>query len=99
MRKYKSAYLKPYIRKAKKQVFYSSNASDIMVCIAMSAYEHHKGDVYILTQRGTNKVIEIGSSKETIKRRLLAVSNKKNNHRCKKFNSWRNGIKIYCQKQ
>lgn len=99
MRKYKSAYLKPYIRKAKKQDFYGSNASDIMVCIAMSIYKCYQGDVYVLTQRGSNRVIDIAKSKEEIKIRLLAVSNKKNNHRCKKFNSWRNRIKIYCQKQ
>lgn len=96
MKKYKSAYLKPYIRKAKKQDFNARNASSISVCISQANYEGKKA--YVLVQRGSSSVILMSESKERLKSLIAVVGFKKNKKRMKKFNKWRNNIKHYCRK-
>ena len=98
MRKYKSAYLKPYIRKAKKQDFNGVNASDLSIAILMGMFADYPKDVYVLVQRGSNKVVSIKRSREEIKRYVATIGFQKRDHIGKKFNKWSNDVKHYCRK-
>lgn len=86
-------YLKPYIRKAKKKDFNPKNASSLRVCIRGAIFEDIP-KCYVLVQKGSNKVIDFGLSKDEIKKSLLICHGK---HRNRKFNKWRNKIKKYAQ--
>ena len=94
MKKYKSAYLKPYIRVAKKKDFNECNASDFSVFLDMLYYEDRKA--YVLVQRGCKEVIEMRGSREELQRSLVAIRHKK--HIKKAYNQWSNGIKNTCQR-
>lgn len=93
MRKYKSAYLKPYIRKIKPSDVNNKNCSmDVYIKLGLweEGFERLK---YIMIQRGTDSIMMVGNSKQEIKKSLLSVRKNRG------FNKWRNWIKNYCQKK
>lgn len=88
------AYLKPYIRKAKKKDFNPKNASSLRICIKGAFFEdEHK--CYVLVQRGSNEVIDFGFTKDELKYSIPFIGKK---HKNKKFNQWRNMVKHFAQK-
>lgn len=98
MRKYKSAYLKPYIRRAKKQDFNGTNAIDFRTAILMALLKEIKNkNIYVLVQRGSNKVLTLSTSKYKLKNKYAVVWVEKK-HKSKRFNKWCNDIKHYCRK-
>ncbi|MDB1923373.1 hypothetical protein ABHA37_08095 [Clostridium tertium] len=87
MRKYRSAYLKPYMRrKTKKDVNYRD--CDFRTYLRL-CFPHFK---YVMVQRGTNHIIACGRSKQELKREIFIV--KKNND----FKKWTNNAKRIQQK-
>lgn len=87
------AYLKPYIRRAKKKDFEPQKASSLRTCIRAAFFEDMP-KCYVLVQRGSNKVIDYGLSKDELKSSILFCQGK---HRNKKFNQWTNVVKNYAQ--
>lgn len=87
MRKYKSAYLKPYIRRLRKSDKGADLRNDIRIITADVL-----GYRYVMVQRGSNLVTDIGKTKHEIKQHLLAVRTNRD------YNKWANRMKHYCQK-
>lgn len=87
MRKYKSSYGKPYIRKITPKDRENTNC-DFTTFIAMS----FNSTKYVIVQRGINGICACGKSKQQLKRSILVVN--KNKH----FNKWANRIKKRVQK-
>lgn len=94
MRKIRSAYLKPYIRRAKPKDFDGARAQSLRTAIRMALYEGQE-KAYVLVQRGSSKVVEIAGSREELKRMPLAC--RLSRHPNKEFNRWRNRIKHFAQ--
>lgn len=89
------AYLKPYIRRAKPKDFNPKKATSMRNCI-IAAFFEDLPKCYVLVQRGSNKVIEFGLSKDDLKQRITFFKKRGRNRR---FNKWRNRIKRYAQKK
>lgn len=87
------AYLKPYIRRARKKDFKPKNASSLRTCIRGAFFEELP-KCYVLVQRGSNKVIDFGLTKDELKYKIPFNIRK---HRNKKFNQWKNMVKHYAQ--
>lgn len=90
MRKYKSNYLKQYVRKLKKKDRKTNNV-DLRTLIKLSMYDV-AGYKYVCIQRGTTGPIIVGKTKEEVKKSILAVNSNKD------FNKWSNRVKKSCQK-
>ena len=88
MRKYRSAYLKPYIRiKTEKDVNY--RGCDFRTYLRL-CFPHFK---YVMVQRGTNHIIACGRSKQELKREIFAVRENKD------FKKWTNKMKKIQQRE
>lgn len=87
------AYLKPYIRKAKKKDFNGKHLDSIYMCMQAAIYEDMP-KCYVLVQRGSNRIVAFGASKDEVKKSLLACRGK---HRNKKFNNWKKAVKKHAQ--
>lgn len=94
MRKYRSAYLKPYIRKARKDDFNGAKANDLRTAILMGIIEAEGHKAYVLVQRGTRGIISIARSRRELEKSIILVALKK-----MKFNQWANFSKKQCRKQ
>lgn len=90
MRKKKSAYLKPYIRRAKKSDFNGSRAANMLVAVKLGLYSD-RPNVYVLVQRGSKTIVDVATSKNAMKRKVLVVKGNKG------FNIWCNDIKNLAQ--
>lgn len=88
------AYLKPYIRKAKKKDFNPKNANSLRTCIRGAFFEDEL-KCYVLVQRGSNTVIDFGFTKDELKYSIPFIGK---NHKNKKFNQWKNMVKHFAQK-
>lgn len=88
MRKYKSAYLKPYIRKMKK----TDQADNIRMAIEL-AYYSKKPKAYVFVQRGTNTVIAVDTCRANLIERIVGVQKGKD------FNKWCNYVKKKVQRR
>lgn len=93
MRKYRSAYLKPYIRKARKDDFNGARANDLRTAIMMGIIEDEGHKAYVLVQRGTKGIISIARSRRELQNLPALVAIKK-----MKFKQWSNLSKIQCRK-
>jgi hypothetical protein len=86
MRKYRSAYLKPYIRrKTEKDVNYPR--CDFRTCVRL-CLPYFK---YVAVQRGTNHIIGCGRNRKELKEEMLE------NENVESFKVWANKIKIWQQ--
>lgn len=87
MRKYRSAYLKPYIRrKTQKDVNYRECDFRTYLRLCFPWFK------YVMVQRGTNHIIACGRSKQELKREIFAVRKNKD------FKKWTNNVKRMQQK-
>ena len=97
MRKKKSAYLKPYIRKAKAKDLRYENAASARVIGWQQACRcrcecRRRSKTYVLVQRGSNRVLIIRGSKKEVKDTLMSVNTNR------EFNKWCNEIKRIAQR-
>ena len=83
MRKHKSAYLEPYVRKITKKDRNSTNC-DFFTAIRLVLPSSR----YVLVQRGTSRILVVAHSKEDFKKMTFNKTNRK-------FNQWRNKIKHF----
>lgn len=91
MRKYRSAYLKPYIRrKTQKDINYSGCDSRTYLRLCFPWFK------YVMVQRGTNHIIACGRSREELKREMLEEENLVFGDN-KNFKRWANKIKMWQQ--
>lgn len=91
MRKYKSNYLKPYVRRIKdNDLKASSRNMDLRTYMRLGMAKEF-GFRYVMVQRGAG-VIQVGKSKEELKKNILVVDSNKG------FNKWTNRIKKQCQR-
>lgn len=88
MRKYKSAYLKPYIRRLRK----TDKEMDFRTAVRLAAAET-MGYKYVLVQRGVSGVLDVDKSKQKIKNKLIGVKKSKD------FDVWANQVKKKCQER
>lgn len=86
-------YLKPYIRKARSKDFNPNRTNDFHTLLSMAFYKDMP-KVYVLVQHGSNMVIAFGNSKDELKQRAPIIRGKGINRR---FNTWKNKMKHYCQ--
>lgn len=96
MRKYRSAYLKPYIRKARKDDFNGAKANDLRTAILMGIIEAEGHKAYVLVQRGTRGtrgIISIARSRRELEKLPALVALKK-----MRFKQWANLSKRQCRK-
>ena len=93
MRKYRSAYLKPYIRKARKDDFNGARANDLRTAIIMGIIEGEGHKAYILVQRGSSGIITIARSRRELKKQIVPVAVGKMT-----FKEWANSAKFRCRK-
>ena len=93
MRKYRSAYLKPYIRKARKTDFNGAKANDLRTAIMMGIIEDEGHKAYVLVQRGTKGIVLIARSRRELEKLPIAVALKKMT-----FKQWANLSKKQCRK-
>ncbi len=93
MRKYKSAFLKPYIRVARSSDFDGAKANDLRTAIMMGIIEDEGHKAYVLVQRGTKGIIAIGRTKRELRNLPAIVAVGK-----MKFNQWANLSKRQCRK-
>lgn len=87
MRKYRSAYYKPYIRRITNKDRQNTNC-DFRTFLRLSFPEMK----YVMVQRGCNNILAVGVSKQDLKTNILVVRSNKG------FNMWANRIKHYCRK-
>lgn len=90
MRKHKSNFLKPYIRKIKRSDIGAKNV-DLRTAIRL-AMADEMGFKYVMVQRGASGPVMVGRSKQELKRSLLVIRSNKG------FNVWANRIKNRSQK-
>lgn len=91
MRKYRSAYLKPYIRrKTKNDIDYKGCDSRTYVRLCLPWFK------YVVVQRGTNHIIGCGRSKQELKRDMSKRDNKRFGYN-RKFSKWSNEVKKWQQ--
>lgn len=87
MKKYRSAYLKPYIRrKTNKDINYKG--CDFRTYLRL-CFSHFK---YVMVQRGTSHIIACGRSKQELKKEIFIVRGNKD------FQKWANNVKRIQQK-
>ena len=79
MRKYRSAYLKPYIRKARKDDFNGAKANDLRTAIMMGIIEDEGHKAYVLVQRGTEGIISIAKSRRELEESPIELQLRKRN--------------------
>ena len=87
------AFLKPYIRLARKTDFSAKKATSFSTIVKMGIYKKMP-KCYVLVQRGSNKVVTIGRTKDEIKQRAPLIRERGIN---KRFNKWKNDMKHYAQ--
>lgn len=87
------AFLKPYIRLARKTDFNAKKATSFSAIIKMGVYKKMP-KCYVLVQRGSNKIVTIGRTKDEIKQRAPLIRGRGIN---KRFNKWKNDMKHYAQ--
>jgi hypothetical protein len=86
MRKRKSSYLKPYIRRRRNTDTSESLREAIRLSLAKEC-----GFKYVMVQRGLKSIISVGKSKHDLKRQVFIVE------RNKDFGIWANSVKKICQ--
>lgn len=93
MRKYKSAYLKPYIRVARTSDFDGAKANDLRTAMMMGIIESEGHKAYVLVQRGSSGIITIARSRRELKKQIVPVAVGKMT-----FKEWANSAKFRCRK-
>lgn len=93
MRKYRSAYLKPYIRVTKPSDLDGAKANDLSVAIMMGIIESEGCKSYVLVQRGAKGIIAIARSRKELKDRIALVG-----LGISTFKEWANLIKKQCRR-
>lgn len=88
------AFLKPYIRLAKSKDFSVKKATSFSTMVQMGIYKKMP-KCYVLVQRGSNKVVTIGKTKDEIKKRAPLLNKGRGIN--KRFNKWKNAMKHYAQ--
>lgn len=91
MRKYKSNYLKPYVRRIKDNDLKASSRDMDFRTFMRLGMSKEFGFKYVMVQRGAG-IIQVGRSKEELKKSILVVKGNKS------FNEWANRIKKQCQR-
>ena len=86
MRKSKSSYLKPYLRRLRN----TDTSESLREAIRLSLAEEY-GFKFVMIQRGSKSVISVGKSKQDLKRQIFTV------RRNKDFEKWANRVKKICQ--
>ena len=88
------AFLKPYIRLAKPNDFNSKKATSFSTIVQMGKYKR-LSKCYVLVQRGSNKIVTMGKTKDEIKKRAPLLNKGRGIN--KRFNKWKNAMKHYAQ--
>ena len=87
------SFLKPYIRLAKPKDFSSKKATSFSTIVQMGKYKR-LSKCYVLVQRGSDKVVTVGKTKDEIKKMVPSIKGRGIN---KRFNKWKNDMKHYAQ--
>lgn len=88
------AFLKPYIRLAKPKDFSAKKAISFSTIVQIGKYKR-LSKCYVLVQRGSNKIVTMGKTKDEIKRRAPLLDRGRGIN--KRFNKWKNDMKQYAQ--
>lgn len=101
MRKYKSKYLKPYIRKLKagdlKRLRSQQTFRALLNECIIGRARKNKEQVYVLTLAGTRGIVDVEINKEKLRNAIVAIDT--SNRECNKMrNAWKHSFQRAYQK-